>query len=219
VKIFLNYAMSADGKISTWDRKGSNFSSRADKHRMDRIRSMADLIVVGAETVRRDNPPFHIKDKDHVRGRVAEGRPPHPDLCVLTASGRLPSDLRIFHQSHQKVLVATPGDWVLPQGITADVAVIRIGGADPLGDLPDQLAEKGYHQILVEGGGRVNAMFIQKNLVDEIYTTISPVVLGGAAAPSPVAGRGFDAGEELNLRLLDEESHDNELFLHYKVLR
>ena len=72
--VFCNYAMSADGKISTADRKGSGFASREDRRRMEAIRARADVIVVGAETVRRDDPPFHLRSPEAVRERMASGR-------------------------------------------------------------------------------------------------------------------------------------------------
>lgn len=217
VRVFLNYAVSLDGKISTVDRQGSNFSSRTDKQRMQEIRAMADVIVVGAETVRRDDPPFRLNDERLIARRVAAGGERQPAVCILSGSGKLPAGLRLFQQTDQPVFVATPNpDAVNPGDTPARVEVITLG-ARPVTTLVATLAGKGFHRFLVEGGGRVNAMFFGEGLVDEIYMTLVPVVLGGAQAPTPVAGPGLQTGRQPRLELIDREEADGELFLHYRV--
>ncbi|MBN2430281.1 MAG: dihydrofolate reductase family protein [Acidobacteria bacterium] len=217
MNVFLNYAMTVDGKISSVDRRGSNFSSSADKQRMDKIRARADVIVVGAETVRYDDPSFRIRDEALVRKRVADGRPTQPDLCVLTASGHLPPSLRIFRQSTQRLLIATPARYSYPPEAVAEADVLPVNSRMVVPELVRRLAERGYEQVLVEGGGRVNARFFQHRLVNEIYLTVSPVILGGASAPTPVDGAGMSETARPHLALLDMEQVGQELFLHYGV--
>ena len=218
--VFCNFAMSADGKISTADRNGSGFASAEDRRRMEAIRARADVIVVGAETVWHDDPPFHLRAAERVRERLAEGRRPHPDLCILSRSGRLPADLRLGQQGLQRVYVATAAPvFALPRGWKARTELIRLADPPDVAALVAELAARGLRQILVEGGGTVNALFFEAGLVDEIYLTLCPVVLGGAAAPTPVAGKGFSFDHRLPLELLDSECVEGELFLHYRVVK
>jgi riboflavin-specific deaminase-like protein len=218
--VFCNYAMSADGKISTADRKGSGFASREDRRRMEAIRARADVIVVGAETVRRDDPPFHLRSPEAVRERMASGRRPHPDLCILSRSGRLSAGLRLGQQGLQRVFVATAAPvFALPRGWKARTELIRLADPPDMAALVAELAACGFRQILVEGGGTVNALFFEAGLVDEIYMTLCPVILGGAAAPTPVAGTGFSFDRRLRLELMDSERVEEEFFLHYRVLK
>lgn len=216
----VNVAMTADGKISTVDRSGSWFVSRDDRKRMDVIRAGADLIVVGGETARRENPPFHIRDAALVLGRVSSGYPPHPDVLILSKTARLPETLKVFSQSLQKVWVATPGE----AGETGRFSKALVGvltTEDPpclarlLGSPPLDL----YRSILVEGGGETNAAFFREGLVDEVFVTLCPVVLGGRAAPTPVGGGGLPVGSRPELSLLSCERVGDELFLHYAVGR
>jgi 5-amino-6-(5-phosphoribosylamino)uracil reductase len=218
--VFCNYAVSADGKISTADRRGSGFASRGDRHRMDRIRARADLIVVGAETVRHDDPPFTLRSAEIVRRRLDEGRRPHPDVCILTRSGRLPAGLKLGRQDRQRILVATAAAmFALPNGWKARTEMIRLADPPDMANLVTELAARGYRQVLVEGGGTVNSLFFEAGLVDEVYLTLCPVILGGATAPTPVEGRGFPFAERLGLELLEWEHVDGELFLHYRTRR
>lgn len=215
--ICCNFAMSVDGKISTRDRLGSGFSSREDRRRMDLRRAEADLIVAGGETVRRDDPPFHLRDETLVRARQAAGKQPHPDLCVITASGRLPAGLKIFHQSRQRVLIATTAPDTVPPPSILPVTILQLAPPFSAADLTRNLAGRGYCRILVEGGGTVNAMFFEAGLVDEMFITLCPVVLGGAAAPTPVDGAGLEFDHRIRLELLEWQPVAGELFLRYRV--
>ncbi len=218
--VFCNFAMSADGKISTADRKGSGFASREDRRRMEAIRARADVIVVGAVTVRHDDPPFHLRSAERVRERLQAGRRPHPDLCILSRSGRLPAGLRLGQQGLQRVFVATAAPvFALPRGWKARTELIRLANPPDMAALVAELADRGMREILVEGGGTVNALFFEAGLVDEIYMTLCPVILGGATAPTPVAGAGFPFDHRLQLELMDSERVEDEFFLHYRVVK
>ncbi len=217
--VFCNYAATLDGKIAAADRSGAGFSSREDRRRMDAVRARADLIVAGAETVRRDDPPFHVRDAALTAAREAAGRSATPDLCVLSRGGRLDPGLKIFHQTRHRVLVATPAPFAAPPGARAEV--VRLPMADPpdIRRLLTELAARGYREILVEGGGRVNALFFEAGVVDEVYLTLCPVVLGGAAAPTPVDGLGLPDAVRARCVLRSMDRAGDELFLHYRVKR
>ncbi|HOT00610.1 MAG TPA: RibD family protein [Acidobacteriota bacterium] len=215
--VFCNYAVTLDGKIAAADRSGAGFSSREDRRRMDAVRARADLIVAGAETVRRDDPPFHVRDAALTAAREAAGRSATPDLCVLSRSGRLNPELKIFRQTRYRILVATPASFTAPPGARAEVARLPVTEPPDIRRLLTELAARGYREILVEGGGRVNALFFEAGVVDEVYLTLCPVVLGGAAAPTPVDGAGLPEAVRARCVLRSVDRAGNELFLHYRV--
>lgn len=217
-RIILCYTLSADGKISAVDGTGSAFTSRADRDRLDRARAGVDLIVVGGETVRREDPPFALRSEAAVADRLARGTAAHPDVCILTRTARLPSGLKAFRQAGQRVLVACPDPGApLPAGTAARTErLVTRDPFDPSALLADPALGR-CERVLVEGGGRVNAFFVEAGLVDEILVTLSPVVLGGATAPTPVEGAGLSLARRLMLNLLSCKTADSGLFLHYQV--
>ena len=84
--------------------------------------------------------------------------------------------------------------------------------------LLDRLEERGARRVLVEGGGALNAAFVEAGLVDELFVTIAPALLGGGAAPTPVDGAGLGMGERMRLALESVREVDGELFCHYLVV-
>ena len=77
----------------------------------------------------------------------------------------------------------------------------------------------GVARLLVEGGGELNWSFVEAGLVDELYLTVAPCILGGRAAPTPVDGEGLAMDARLRLRLVSVDSHGEELYCRYEVVR
>lgn len=216
----INVAMSADGKISTHRRETFSMGSREDRHLMDRLRARADAVIVGSRTVKLDGWAIRVRDAGVRRDRVAGGRPPHPLNVVLSTRLDLPPRCEFFeHPETQKLTItsrlapqsrvrrfATHGDvWVTPS--------TRIRPGVVLGELH----RRGCKRVLLEGGGELNYSFLEEKLVDEIYITITPRVLGGGSAPTPVDGRGFLWTSQVGLRLVSARRRGEEVFLRYRV--
>ena len=90
----------------------------------------------------------------------------------------------------------------------------QIRAADVLG----VLADRGVRRILLEGGGELNFSFLAANLVDEIYITVTPRILGGARAPPVADGSGFLASAHPQLELVSCRRRGDEVFLRYRVV-
>lgn len=219
--IVMNVAISVDGKISTVRRDTLQFSSASDRDMMDEIRAQADAVLVGARTIRaEDPPPVRIRKRKRREARTDAGKPPHPLSIVLSRSLNLPLKGRYFSDRQVARLVVTPmnasgeaADRVLP---FAEVCRIGQDSVD-LRALCEYLKRRGVERLLVEGGGDVNMAFFRENLMDEIYITVCPVIIGGVDAPTPVDGAGFHADELPKLELIDHRRTGDELFLHYRV--
>ncbi len=189
--VLLSAAMSVDGCID--DATGSRLilSNEADLDRVDEVRAGSDAILVGAGTIRRDNPALLVRSKARRSGRVARGLPASPARVILTASGDLDASARFFTAGEGERLIYVPAgeqDRVRDRiGGVAGAQVIGVG--DPLGDRVDltavlaDLAARGVRRLMVEGGGSVLAQFLAEGLADELDLVVAPLFVGDAAAP------------------------------------
>ncbi len=220
--ILLNYALSLDGKTSTENRDPVQFTSRIDRRLMDEIRADVDAVLIGAGTLRAEDPPVRIQAAKRRDERVRAGKSPHPLSIVLSRSMRLPSEGRYWKDDQVDRIIATteqtPAELALPFQEKAEV--VRAGWSSvDLVEFCRMLSDRGVSRLLVEGGGEVNMAFWEAGLVDEIYLTLCPVVIGGSKAPTAADGTGFTADGFRRLRLVESRRVGQELFLRYRVIR
>lgn len=224
-RIVANLAMSADGKIDSAFREGKGLGSRLDRDRLDEVRAEADAIVVGAATIRAEDPPMGVRDPARRHQRLAQGRPAHPTPVVISRSADIPLTARFLAGEALQKIVAVPAD--LDPFATAPyealaasgaVRVVRAGaGTVDLHALVAVLHEDGARLIVVEGGGEVVASFLAAGLLDELRLTLVPTILGGRRAPTPVDGDGWAFADRRRLTLLESERIGDELYLRYEV--
>lgn len=212
-RIILSAAMSVDGKIATVS-GDSALSSEEDRARVHRLRSRVDAILVGKNTVLRDDPLLTV--------RLARGR--NPTRIVLDSSGSIPPDCRILRTCGTVPTMVAVSKRI-PKGRLArlrglPVEVVTAGERSVnLKTLMKILAKKNIRTVLVEGGGTVNWAFVRAGLFDEMYIAISPRVLGGAGAVSLVQGSGFGTVKKSARLRLDSASRlGGCLVLHYTKL-
>ena len=151
------------------------------------MRSEADAIIVGVNTVLRDDPRLTVRGAPSRRGR--------PVKVIVDSRLRTPVTARCLASSGAPVIIATTvGDRAKVARLRArDVEVIRLParrGRVPLRELFRLLAQRGIHSVLIEGGGEVLASALADRLVDRIAWGIAPLVIGGRTAPSSVGGDG-----------------------------
>lgn len=220
--ILLNYALSVDGKLSTEQRDPVRFTSRIDRGLMDEIRADADAVLIGAGTLRAEDPPVRIRAARRRNERRRAGKSPHPVSVILSRSMRLPRTGRFWEDDQVERIIATTrqakDEQVLPFRDLAEV--VRAGRTTvDLHELCRMLADRGIGRLLVEGGGEVNMAFWEADLVDEVYLTLCPVVIGGRNAPTAADGRGFAIDSFRSLRLIESRRVGQELFLRYRAVR
>ena len=220
--ILLNYALSLDGKISTEQRDPVRFTSRIDRGLMDEIRADADAVLIGAGTLRAEDPPVRIRAARRKEERRRAGKSPHPVSVILSRSMRLPRTGRYWEDDQVERIIATTEQAKDEQVLAfQDLAeVIRVGRATvDLHAFCRMLADRGIDRLLVEGGGEVNMAFWEAGLVDEVYLTLCPVVIGGSTAPTAADGKGFASDAFRKLRLVETRRVGQELFLRYRAVR
>jgi len=224
--VYVNMATTVDGKITSATREYPRFASVADRRRMDLLRADADAILVGAGTVRADNPPLHVRDAEMRQRRRDAGRPVGLLRVLVTRSGRIAADSRFFDDDEEDGgggrIVATIEQ--APDTIATLCAgraeLWRIGRDDvDLGELLRRLRERGVSRLLCEGGGELNWGLFRDDLADELYVTIAPALLGGRNAPTLLEGDGFPMHGRRPLRLVDVDREGDELFCRYAVVR
>ena len=186
--VLLSVAMSVDGCID--DATGARLilSNDADLDRVDEVRAGSDAILVGAGTIRRDNPALLVRSEARRSARAARGLPASPARVTLTASGDLDASARFFTAGESARLVYVPaGEQDRVAGRIGGVPGVEvIAAGNPGVDLPAVLADlaaRGVRRLMVEGGGSVLAQFLAEGLADELDLVVAPLFVGDPAAP------------------------------------
>jgi 5-amino-6-(5-phosphoribosylamino)uracil reductase len=188
--VLLSAAMSADGYLDDATDRRLILSDPADLDAVDAIRACCDAILVGAQTVRSDNPGLLVKSADRRAQRVQRGLPPSPVRVTVTASGDLDPDARLFRTGDTRPVVyaqtAAAGLVLARLGAVAEV----VGAGDPvsLQVLLSDLAGRGVHTLLVEGGAGILGQFLTLGLADELRLAVAPVFVADPHAPRLLAG-------------------------------
>jgi riboflavin-specific deaminase-like protein len=210
----LNMVSSLDGK-ATIDWRTQGLSSELDRRLFHNLRTQVDAVMVGAGTLRQERYGRVMKTEELRQKRVEEGLATDPLAVIVSARLDLPADLPLLNVPEQRVVIATGSDATLP-GLGAQVEYVRVG--DDLPRLMAYLAEAhGIRTVLCEGGPTLNSYLFAAQLVDELFLTLSPKVVGGAAALTIVAGRELVDSAELELVTVAEG--EGELFTRWRVRR
>lgn len=221
--VSINMASTVDGKITSAAREEPGFASKADRLRMDRIRAEHDAILVGAGTMRADNPKLYVRDESMRAYRRSLGKPDALTRVMLSRSLRLEGTSRFFEDrlAGERIVVTTRSAGEERAAALDERAELwRLGDDDvDLAATLERLAGRGVERLLVEGGAEVNWAFLEADLVDELYLTIAPALLGGRDAPTIVGGDGFPMERQRRLRLLSLEREGDELFTRWAVRR
>jgi 2,5-diamino-6-(ribosylamino)-4(3H)-pyrimidinone 5'-phosphate reductase len=220
--VYINMAMTADGKITSAAREYPKFTSAHDKKTMDRLRAEADAVLVGAGTLRADDPPLNVRDAEMREYRRSLGKPEDLARVAVTSSLDLDPGLRFFREGSGSRIVATVEDAPEERSrpLTAVAEVWRVGrGRVDLAELLARLRARGVERLLVEGGGELNWELVEQDLLDELYVTIAPCLLGGREAPTLLEGTGLAMGARVSLRLAAFDRHGDELYCRFQVVR
>ena len=208
--VILSAAISIDGKIAT--RLGdSKLSSKKDKIRLHRLRSKVDAILVGKNTIHRDDPLLTVR---YVKGK-------NPTRIILDSQGTISVNSKILQTCNKVPTIIAVSKRISKVNLQKlkrfPVEIIMTGeNSVNIKSLMSNLSKRKINTVLVEGGGTINWQFIQNNLFDEVLITIAPFIIGGTDAITFVQGRGFDKIiKSPRLRLNTIKRLENYLVLHY----
>jgi 2,5-diamino-6-(ribosylamino)-4(3H)-pyrimidinone 5'-phosphate reductase len=219
--VVLNIAMSADGKISTRERRQVRISGAQDFTRVDRLKAGCDAVMVGIGTVLADDPSLTVKSEECKNYRRKQGWDDHPVRVVIDSSGRIPPEASILHKGEGKRVVAVSKRADATKiSLLEKKATVIVAGEDEvdLCALMNELGAMGIHRVMVEGGGTLIAGLIKAGLVNEIYTFIGNIIIGGKDAPTFTDGEGFILESAFpRLTLLEARRIDQGILLHWNI--
>jgi riboflavin-specific deaminase-like protein len=207
----INMVSSLDGK-ATLDWRTKGLSTEIDRRLFHHLRTQAEAVMVGAGTAREERYGRMTKNDELSAKRVAEGRAAEAVAVVVSGRLDLPPDLPLLNEPEQAVLIATGSEAELP-GLGAHVEYFRVG--DDLPRLMAELHERGVRSVLCEGGPTLNSFLFAAGIVDELFLTLNPKILGGAAALTIVAGR--ELVEPMELDLVSVAEAEGELYTRWRV--
>ncbi len=221
--VLVNVAVSADGKLSTRERRQVKISGPDDFDRVDIIKSGADAIMVGIGTVLADNPSLTIKSAERIQERLSQGRPEHPVRVVVDSLARTPPDAKILHKGPgQRIIVVSenaPPSRI--EGLRPLATIITTpGDRVDLAFLLEELGKQGIRRLMVEGGGRLISSLFAAGLVDQLSMFIGNMIIGGENAPTLADGEGWIREEEFTrLDLAGVQTLDEGVLISWNVRR
>jgi 5-amino-6-(5-phosphoribosylamino)uracil reductase len=209
--------MSVDGYIDDASPDRLILSSDEDLDRVDDVRARCDAILVGAGTIRRDDPRLVIRSPERQAGRLARGAAEDPVKVTITATGNLDPAARFFTTGSAARLVycARPALAAARARLSGVAEVIDAGDSpSPVLVLCD-LAERGVASVLLEGGGQLAAEFLAADLADELHLVIAPFFVGDPAAPRFAIPGGYPHGPANRMRLAEVRQLGEAVLLRY----
>ncbi|MEL6157845.1 MAG: RibD family protein [Cyanobacteria bacterium J06623_5] len=225
-------AMSADGKITDAARSAARFPSAVDKAHLESQVARADATLFGAGTLRAYGTTLMVSNPALLDQRRSRYQPDQPIHIVCSAMGKLDRQWTFFQQPLPRWLITTtegiqrwradsdghrPFCQVLinerPFNWHAVMQDLRTGKSGLSATTQRQPIER----LVVMGGGELVASLLTDGLIDELYLTVCPLLIGGKTAPSPVSGLGFVLPRTPQLRLQSSVVKGDEVFLHYLV--
>jgi 5-amino-6-(5-phosphoribosylamino)uracil reductase len=218
--VLLSCAMSVDGHIDDAGSTRLLLSNREDLDRVDAERARADAIMVGAGTIRRDDPGLLVRSPARRAERERRGLPPSPLRVTVTAGGDLDPGRRLFAGEAQS-LVYCPAGVAGPLGerLGGGAAVVGLGERVELGALLDDLAARGVRRLMVEGGSAVLTAFLAQGLAHELQLAIAPFFVADRCAPRLVREGRLPQGPERPMALAEVRRLGDVVLLRYLLSR
>jgi riboflavin-specific deaminase-like protein len=176
--------MSIDGYLNGATEQRLLLSNSADFDRIDEVRAGCDAILVGAMTVRRDNPRLLVRSQARRDERAARGLPPSPVKVTVTGRAELDPGADFFTTGDaEKIVYCASGsasDAVARLGAVATV----VDGGQPvdLHRVAQDLFTRGVRRLMVEGGGMMHTQFLTAGLADELHLVVAPFFVGDSRA-------------------------------------
>ncbi|WP_020141173.1 dihydrofolate reductase family protein [Streptomyces sp. 351MFTsu5.1] len=212
--VLLSAAVSLDGYLDDTGPDRLLLSSPADFDRVDEVRASVDAILIGAGTIRADNPRLLVNSEARRAARVAAGKPPYPLKVTVSGSGELDPAANFWHTGGEKVVYTTDkgADRARELGLAADV--VALGPALDWRRLLEHLhAVHGVERLMVEGGGRIHTQLLQQGLADEVQLVLAPLFVGDPDAPRLFGPGGYQGGR---LRLVETRRIEDVVLMRYE---
>ncbi|MFE6283041.1 dihydrofolate reductase family protein [Streptomyces sp. NPDC057877] len=212
--VLLSAAVSLDGYLDDTGPDRLLLSSPADFDRVDEVRASVDAILIGAGTIRADNPRLLVNSPDRRAARRSAGRPEYPLKVAVSGSGDLDPAARFWHTGGDKVLYTTDQGAERAPALPTTTDVVPLGPDLDWRTLLTHLHDvRGVRRLMVEGGGTVHTQLLQQGLADELQLALAPLFVGDPAAPRLFGPGHFQDGR---LRLLETRPVGDTVLMRYE---
>jgi diaminohydroxyphosphoribosylaminopyrimidine deaminase/5-amino-6-(5-phosphoribosylamino)uracil reductase len=215
--VLLKTAMSLDGKIATNTGESFWITGIEARQQGHHLRNTVDAVLVGINTIIKDNPELTVRE--------IEGRVKNPKKIILDPQARLPLSSKVLKIEPQNTLVvvsekAPKSRLEKIKAKKARVLVLKSkNGTFPMDKLMKELGRQKIASILIEGGGNTNARALSAGIVDKVTFFISPKIIGGGNAPTPVEGEGIDSlAKAIKLKDVSAEKIGDDLLLQGYII-
>jgi 5-amino-6-(5-phosphoribosylamino)uracil reductase len=214
----LSCCVSIDGYIG----KASSrllLSNDADFERVDAVRASCDAILVGATTVRADNPRLLVRSEARREERTARGLTESPIKVTVTRRAELDARADFFNAGDTEKIVYCASPWAADaQARLGPVATVVDAGENvEMRTLGADLAARGVDRLMVEGGGTVHTQFLTEDIVDELQLTVAPIFVGDSEAPRFVRDGVFPWNPARRAELVDVQKLGDVVLLRYAL--
>jgi len=214
----LSCSVSIDGYI------GSNasrllLSNEADFDRVDAVRASCDAILVGATTVRRDNPRLLVRSQARRDERAARGLAASPAKVTVTRRAELDASADFFTVGEAERIVYCASSRIADarERLGPVATVVDAGATVKMQTLSADLAARGIERLMVEGGATVHTQFLTEDLVDELQLVVAPVFVGDSEAPRFVRDGSFPWNPARRAALVDVRKIGDVVLLRYAL--
>ncbi|WP_328735742.1 dihydrofolate reductase family protein [Streptomyces bobili] len=214
--VLLSAAVSLDGYLDDTGPDRLLLSGPADFDRVDEVRASVDAILVGAGTIRADNPRLLVNSPVRRATRVAAGKPEYPLKVTVSGTGELDPAARFWHTGGDKVLYTTDvgADRARALGLGGAAGVVPLGPGLDWRRLLEHLHDvRGVRRLMVEGGGTVHTQLLQAGLADELQLVMAPLFVGDPHAPRLFGPGGYQGGR---LRLTGTRRIEDVVLMSYE---
>ncbi|MGW3651851.1 dihydrofolate reductase family protein [Streptomyces sp. NPDC000878] len=215
--VLLSAAVSLDGHLDDTGPERLLLSSPADFDRVDEVRASSDAILIGAGTIRADNPRLLVNSPERRAARLAAGKPEYPLKVTVSGSGELDPAANFWHTGGEKVVYTTDkgADRAREVGLGADVDIVALGpGPLDWRALLEHLHDvRGVRRLMVEGGGTVHTQLLQQGLADELQLVLAPLFVGAPDAPRLFGPGAYQGGR---LRLTETRRIEDVVLMRYE---
>jgi 5-amino-6-(5-phosphoribosylamino)uracil reductase len=214
----LSCCVSIDGYIGSASSR-LLLSNDSDFDRVDAVRASCDAILVGAETVRMDNPRLVVRSEARREERAALGRPESPMKVTVTRRAELDARADFFNVGDAEKIVycASPRVEHARDRLGRVATVVDAGDNVAMRTLSADLAARGVDRLMVEGGGTVHTQFLTDDIVDELQLTVAPVFVGESDAPRFVRDGRFPWNPSHRAELVEVEKLGDVVLLRYAL--
>ena len=215
--------MTVDGKITTREYSPVDFTSREDKLHLLRQRALADAVVVGHSTLKKDNVRLALPKGELRDGRIAEGKSPAPIRVIVSNEGKIDVGLRIFESDISPILIFSttrmPRSYQTALRQKATLHLSESAGVDLAWMLQQLRRDYAVRSVACEGGAALFRSMLELDLVDQLNLTIAPYLFGGAGAPTLTGLSKEFLPASIRWSLAEMRTVGEECFLTYKVSR